>query len=226
MTVPRPTIKDQNVGGGPVPGNLHPFPKIVEIILPLISLYNYWVHKTKSESRSVVSDSSRPHALYSPWNSPGQNTRVSSLCLLQGIFPTQGSNPDLPHCRWILYQLSQAIKHNHTTFWGCTHPLGQPTLLFVECISPKATLDFWDGPHSVCRVCFSLNKSTSYLSLCLSVNSFCNETSRTWASLGPKTRHVTSVERSWVLAVFKYQFGYWLSPAHGFKSQSEVNGFS
>ena len=44
--------------------------------------------------------------LYSPWNSPGQNTRVGSCSLLQGIFPTQGSNPGLPHCRWILYQLS------------------------------------------------------------------------------------------------------------------------
>ena len=43
--------------------------------------------------------------LYRPWNSPGQNTGVGSLCLLQGIFPTQGSNPGLPHCRWILYQL-------------------------------------------------------------------------------------------------------------------------
>ena len=57
-------------------------------------------------SRSVVSDSLRPHGLYSPWNSPGQNTGVGSLSLLQGIFPTQGSNPGLPHCRWILYQLS------------------------------------------------------------------------------------------------------------------------
>jgi len=33
-------------------------------------------------------------------------TEVDSLCLLQGIFQTQGSNPGLPHCRWILYQLS------------------------------------------------------------------------------------------------------------------------
>ena len=44
--------------------------------------------------------------LHSPWNSPGQNTGVGSLSLLQGIFPTQGSNPGLLHCRWILYQLS------------------------------------------------------------------------------------------------------------------------
>ena len=35
----------------------------------------------------------------SPWNSPGQNTEVGSLSLLQGIFPTPGSNPGLPHCR-------------------------------------------------------------------------------------------------------------------------------
>ena len=47
-----------------------------------------------------------PHGLYSPWNSPGQNTGVGSLCLLQGIFPTQGLNLCLLHCRWILYQLS------------------------------------------------------------------------------------------------------------------------
>ena len=91
-----------------------------------------------------------PHGLYSPWNSPGQNTGVGSLSLsrgssqprdqtqvshfagrfftswatweaqeywsgsntgvgslslLQRIFPTQGLNPGLPHCRWILYQL-------------------------------------------------------------------------------------------------------------------------
>ena len=43
---------------------------------------------------------------YSPWNSPGQNTEVGSLSLLQGILPIQGSNPGLPHCRQTLYQLS------------------------------------------------------------------------------------------------------------------------
>ena len=38
---------------------------------------------------------------HSPWNSPGQNTGVGSLSLLQRIFPTQGSNVGLPPCRWI-----------------------------------------------------------------------------------------------------------------------------
>ena len=42
----------------------------------------------------------------SPWNSPGQNTGVGNCSLFQGIFPTQGLNPGLPHCRQILYQLS------------------------------------------------------------------------------------------------------------------------
>ena len=67
-----------------------------------------------SESRLVMSDSLQPQGLYSSWNSPGQNTGVCSLSLLQGIFPTQGSNPGLPHCRWILYQLSNEGSPNRT----------------------------------------------------------------------------------------------------------------
>ena len=64
-------------------------------------------HEVKwSESHSVATDSLRPHRLYSPWYSPGQNTGVGSLYLLHGIFPTQILNPGLPHCRRILYQLS------------------------------------------------------------------------------------------------------------------------
>ena len=58
---------------------------------------NYHNCGRESESLSVVSDSE---------NSAAQNTRVCSLSLLQGIFPTQGSNPHLSNCRQILYQLS------------------------------------------------------------------------------------------------------------------------
>ena len=47
-----------------------------------------------------------PHGLYRAWDSPGQNTGVRNRSLLQGIFPTQGENPGLSHCGWILYQLS------------------------------------------------------------------------------------------------------------------------
>ena len=63
-------------------------------------------YESESERRSVVSDSLRPQGLYSPWNSPGQNTGVGSLSLLQWIIPTQGLNPGLPHSRRILYELS------------------------------------------------------------------------------------------------------------------------
>ena len=63
-------------------------------------LYMKW-----NEFFSVMSKSLQSHG-YSTWNKLGQNTREGSLSLLQGIFPTQGSNPGLSHCRQILYQLS------------------------------------------------------------------------------------------------------------------------
>ena len=47
-----------------------------------------------------------PARLLCPWDFPGKNTGVRSVSLLQGIFPTQGSNLGLLHCRWILYLLS------------------------------------------------------------------------------------------------------------------------
>ena len=62
--------------------------------------------ESESESHSVPSDSLRPHGLYSPWNSLGQNIGVGRCSLLQGIFPTQGSNPGVLHCKQMLYQLS------------------------------------------------------------------------------------------------------------------------
>ena len=81
----------------------------------------------EGESHLVVSNSLWPHGLYSPWNFPGQNTGVGSLSLLQEIFPTQGSNPGLLHCRQILYQLSHkgspsANEKNYLvqkSFWSC-----------------------------------------------------------------------------------------------------------
>ena len=60
-----------------------------------------------------MSNSFQSHGLYSLWNFPGQNTVVGSLSLLQGIFPIQGSNPGLPHCRWILYHLSHKGSHKN-----------------------------------------------------------------------------------------------------------------
>ena len=78
----------------------------------------YWWHKwscnfdiCESESHSVVSGSLWPHGLLPTkllcsWTSPGQNTGVGSLSLLQWISPTQKLNRGPLHCRWILYRLS------------------------------------------------------------------------------------------------------------------------
>ena len=57
--------------------------------------------------------------LCSPWNSPGRNTEVGSLSLLQEIFPPQGLNPGLPHCRRILYQLSHEEMINSRDYFCC-----------------------------------------------------------------------------------------------------------
>ena len=70
----------------------------------------------------IVSDSLGPHGLQHtrlpcPSLSPGQNTGVGSLSLLQGIFLTQGSDLGLPHCRRFLYQLSHQGGHQGTPCW-------------------------------------------------------------------------------------------------------------
>ena len=60
-----------------------------------------------SKSLSCVRHGRWPARLLHPWDSPGKNTGVCCHSLLQGIFPTQGSNPGLPHCRQTLYHLNQ-----------------------------------------------------------------------------------------------------------------------
>ena len=60
-----------------------------------------------------------PHGLYSSWNSVG-HTGVGNLSLLQGVFPAQGSNPGLPYCRRVLYQLSHRealLKGDKILIW-------------------------------------------------------------------------------------------------------------
>ena len=77
---------------------------------------------TESESHSVVPDSLWPHGLYSPWNSPGQNTGVDSCSLLQGIFQTQELNWGLLHCLVqnfvglilaVMLVITHGVSHRH-----------------------------------------------------------------------------------------------------------------
>ena len=71
-----------------------------------------WYSDGSPVSRSAMADSARPHGLQParllrPWGSPGKDTGVGCHALLQGIFPAQGSNPGLLHCRQILSCLSR-----------------------------------------------------------------------------------------------------------------------
>ena len=111
-----------------------PVPKIITTLW-----LGTWERPSESESRSVMYDSLRPHGL-SPWNSPGQNTGVGSLSFLQGIFPTQGSNPGLPHYRRIFYQLSHKGSPRILEWVACPFcrgfsPLSNQTR--VSCIASR-----------------------------------------------------------------------------------------
>ena len=77
-------------------------------------------------------------------DSPGKNARVNYHSLLQGIFPTQGSNPGLPHCRWILYHLSYQespicilIFINKPEYWS-GQPFPSPVDLPNPGIEPRS----------------------------------------------------------------------------------------
>ena len=72
-----------------------------------------------------MSHSLRPHGLYSPLNSPGQNSGVGSCSLLQQRFPTQRLNTFLLHCRWIP---------------SCLSHQGNPDWAFNFCLNFRAPL--------------------------------------------------------------------------------------
>ena len=76
---------------------------------PIFPFYLPWSDGTRCHESETEITQSCPtlwDPMYIPWNSPGRNTGVDTLSLLQGVFPTQGSNPGLSHCWWILYQLN------------------------------------------------------------------------------------------------------------------------
>ena len=82
----------------------HNFKYHLHIVISQVHIWSPDMTCWKWKSLSRVQLFATPWTV--PMNSPGQNTGVGSLFLLQGIFPTQGSSPGLLHCRRILYQLS------------------------------------------------------------------------------------------------------------------------
>ena len=122
-----------------------------------------------------MSDSLRSHRLYSPWNSPGQNTGVDSLSLLPGIFPTQGLNPGFPHCWQIPYQLSHKgsprilewVAYPFSS--GSSWPRDQ-TGVFLHCRQIPYQLSYEGSPDWINKMCyiqtqilFSLKKKKKFL---------------------------------------------------------------
>ena len=104
--------------------------------IQVFPVYSFYFYETESVSCSVVSKSLRPHGpqparLICPWDSPGRNTGVGSCAFLQGIFPTQGLNLGLPHCRQILFCLSDHSKHsiNTSNAAHCVCSLSGPSVL-------------------------------------------------------------------------------------------------
>ena len=136
----------------------HDSPRVTSTVCPLIQQVKRWQRylrpggdiqgetsaRSQSESRSDESDSVTPH---SPWNSPGQNIGVGSHSLLQGIFPTQGSNPGLLHGRWILYQLSH--KGGPTIQEWVAYPFSRESSQSFTIFSILWKLHIQEPSHSV-----------------------------------------------------------------------------
>ena len=155
------------------------------------------VKESESVSRSVRSDSLQPHGparLLCPWDSPGKNTGVGSRAFLQGIFPTQGSNLDLPHCRPALYHLS----HRGSPFWL------QPSVLLRQNCCPFFTHilgpDLYSQPHDAGRTTISrLPKSGWQCSQCSPYVSFAlviTQRARTFPSVAPTQEAIDQLRLS------------------------------
>ena len=82
-------------------------------------------------------------------DSPGKNTGVDSHVLFQGIFPTQGSNPGLPHCRQTLYHLSHQGNPWILEWVASPFSRGSSWPRNVSCIA-RWLFTFWapgEAPH-------------------------------------------------------------------------------
>ena len=103
-------------------------------------------------------------------DSPGKNPGVGCHALLQGIFPIQGSNPGLPHCRWILHHLSHQgspistlVHSNSCTFkdWGNTEFVVVKSTLMAKITFPKWVGNKLEFLHTFLFNCFELYNSES-----------------------------------------------------------------
>ena len=107
------------------------------IIIFYIHLYLYIVAQSCPTLCNLIDCSPPGFSIHG--DSPGKNTGVGCHALLQGIFPTQGSNPGLLHCRRILYHLSHQGSRRilvwvaYPFFRGSSQPRNQSGVSCIAC---------------------------------------------------------------------------------------------
>ena len=111
--------------------------------------------KLLSHVRLFVTHEPQPTRLLCPWDSPGKSTGVGCHFLLQGIFPTQGSNLGLPHCTQMLYRLShqhglktsncKIQQKNYTTFKQIILQIGKRKIEGLFLTFQLSILTIWPG---------------------------------------------------------------------------------
>ena len=154
MTVPRPTIKDQKVSGGTILGN-RPFPKIVGIILPFISLWSYPAYKNWQPHTLVpLAFWDGPHSVWCVSPMASLTFRGGPHCLWSVFLPWPLAFQDGPHCVYrvcislenllslyygsLLNSFLCKAKNQHSaglgtwTWPGCDHPLAPHTTFILH----------------------------------------------------------------------------------------------
>ena len=148
-------------------------------------------------SRSVMSDSYGPmdcSLLGSSvhGDSPGKNTGLGCHALLQGIFPTQGLNPDLWPCRQILYHLS--------------HQGSPPYAIRFSPVQLLSRVQLFATPWTAARqASLSINKSRSLLKLMCVESGDAIQPSHPLSSPSPPALNLFQNQGLFQLVSFSYQ---------------------
>ena len=164
----------------------------------------------------------RSTRLLNPWDFPGKSTRVGCHFLLQGIFPTQGSNPGLPHFRQTLYHLSYqgccSVNRHQNVNWERQ----EATLWrWIEIRDIRLTHDFMHT-YTHAHICIHIHVYTHvhmniYTCICISVHGYIGLSGGEWhptpvllpgKSHGRRSLAVHGVSKSRTLSDFTFTFHF------------------
>ena len=159
--------------------------ELSEMLPPRLKSSFFLQIKLNSQLSSCASFYFFQLTLFYPWGSPGKNTGVGCHFLLQGIFLTQGQNPGLLQCRWILYHLSYTKVPVISTS-GCRFHFGSISSFFLELFLRSSPVAYW-APTD-----WGVHLSVSYLF----AFSYCS-----WSSRGKNTEVVCHSLLQWTTFV-------------------------